>query len=284
MIKNLLLTVALLVSAVLAAQPAQWPPMPPTDPAYDMQVIGCTSDGHRIYGEAFVPKAPGRHPAIILSHGYNSTHHGFYSFVDTLAKAGFVCYCYDFAGGSPRSQSEGRTEEMTLFSERQNLIDVVQMVRSWDCVDPDRVFLLGESQGGCVSALAAPHVADQIRGILLIFPALCIPDDGFAMFPTLADVPDTVSIMGMTLGRVFYEPFYDNYDIYQDIAGYQGDVLIVHGTEDSLVKPEYSAKASNVYDHCELHLIFGAPHGFWKPEDKALYHGYVLDFLNRHLQ
>jgi Dipeptidyl aminopeptidases/acylaminoacyl-peptidases len=270
------------LSDCLYAQP-RWQMTPPEDPSYTMQEICCTSDGNKIYGEAFMPKAPGKHPAVILSHGYGATHHGFYPLVDTLAKSGYVCYCYDFAGGSPRSQSEGRTEDMSIFSERQNLMDVLAMVRGWDCVDPERVFLLGESQGGCVSAITAPQVAEKIRAILLIYPALCIPDDGFALYPTLADVPETVNFMGMNIGRAYYERFYDGYDIYRDIAGYQGDVLIVHGTEDGLVKPEYSAKASNVYDHCELHLIFKAGHGFWKPEDRALYHEYVLNYLGRHI-
>lgn len=267
-------------SCALFAQPRR-PMGPPSDPSYEMREISCMSEGHRLYGEAFIPKAEGRHPAVILSHGYNGTHDGFYALVDTLAKAGYVCYCYDFAGGSPRSRSEGRTEEMSIFSERQNLLDVLAMVRSWDCVDPERVFLLGESQGGCVSAISAPQVAEKIRAILLIYPALCIPDDGFALYPTVADVLDTVNIMGMTIGRAYYERFYDGFDIYREIAGYHGDVLIVHGTDDSLVKPEYSAMASNVYDHCELHLIFKAGHGFWKPEHRALYHAYVLDFLKR---
>ena len=276
------LLIALLCTSYLFAQ---WPaqvPEPPTDPSYEMKVIGCRSDGKQLYGEAFIPKAPGRHPAVILSHGYNGTHHGFYALADTLAKTGYVCYCYDFVGGSPRSQSEGRTEDMSIFTERQNLMDVLEMVRGWDCVDPERIYLLGESQGGCVSAITAPQVADKIKAILLIYPALCIPDDGFAMYPTHVDVPDTVRIMGMRIGHAYYDRFYEGYDIYQDIAGYQGDVLIVHGTEDALVKPEYSARASNGYDHCELHLIFGAGHGFWKPEHRELYLKYVLDFLKKH--
>ena len=269
------------LTAFAQMPPRQW--QAPSDPSYEMREIACVSDGKQLYGEAFIPRTPGKHPAIVLSHGYNGTHVGFYAMVDTLAKLGYVCYCYDFAGGSIHSRSEGSTEEMTLFTERQNLLDVIDMVRSWDCVDPENVFLLGESQGGCVSALAAPYAADKINSIVLVFPALCIPDDGFALFPTRESIPDTVTIMGMVLGRGFYEPFYDDFDIYQEIAGYQGDVLIVHGTEDSLVKPEYAALASNVYDHCELHLIFGANHGFWKPEHREKYYSYVLNFLKKHL-
>ena len=142
---------------------------------------------------------------------------------------------------------------------------------------------MGESQGGCVSAITAPSVADKINSIVLVFPALCIPDDGFALYPKREDVPDTVSFMGMRIGRAYYERFYDGFDIYKEIAGYQGNVLIIHGTEDSLVKPEYSAKASNVYDHCELHLIFGAGHGFWKSEHREQYYTYVLNFLEKQL-
>lgn len=277
-----LFVAALLLAVTVSAQFPQMPMTPPSDPSYETRVETCLSAGKRIYGEAFIPKAPGRHPAVILSHGYGGTHHGFYGLADTLAKTGYVCYCYDFAGGSPRSQSDGRTEDMSIFTERQNLLDVLEMVRAWDCVDPDRIYLLGESQGGCVSAITAPQVADRIKAILLIYPALCIPDDGFALYPTLADVPDTINIMGMNIGKAYYEHFYDGYDIYHDISGYQGDVLIVHGTEDALVKPEYSARASNLYDHCELHLIFGAGHGFWKPEHRDLYYSYVLNYLANH--
>jgi len=257
---------------------------PPSDPSFQMKEIGCVSQGNKIYGEAYIPVEPGKHPAVIMSHGYGGTHNGFYGMVEDLAKAGYVCYCYDFAGGSPRSRSEGRTEDMSIFSERQNLMDVLDMVRSWDCVDPQNVFLLGESQGGCVSAITAPYVKDKINSILLIYPALCIPDDGFALYPTLADVPEVVNFMNMNIGRKYYEQFYQGFDIYEEIAKYQGEVLIVHGTEDALVKPEYSAKASNVYDNCELHLIFGANHGFRAPEHVELYHQYVKDFLAWHLK
>ncbi len=274
---------ALWTMAAFAQMPGrQW--QAPSDPSYEMREIPCVSDGNRLYGEAFIPRTPGKHPAIIMSHGYGATHAGFYPMIDTLAKAGYVCYCYDFAGGSRFSRSEGRTEEMSIFTERQNLLDVIDLVRSWDFVDPESVFLLGESQGGCVSAITAPYVSDKIQSIVLVYPALCIPDDGFALYPTIESVPDTVTFMGMRIGRPYYERFYDGFDIYKEIAGYQGDVLIIHGTEDGLVKPEYSAKASNVYANCEFHLIFGAGHGFRKPEHSAQYHAYVLDFLSKQMR
>ncbi|MBP5302727.1 MAG: alpha/beta fold hydrolase [Bacteroidales bacterium] len=257
---------------------------PPEDPAYRIEQISVMSGGNKLVGEAFIPVAAGKHPAVILSHGYNSSSMTFYSLASKLAKEGYVCYCYDFAGGSTRSRSEGSTLQMSIFTERQNLTDVLDTVRSWSFVDKKNVFLLGESQGGCVSAITAPYVKKKINSIMLIYPALCIPDDALDLFPTVADIPDEFDMMNMKIGKAYYEPLVAGYDIYADIARYQGNVLIVHGTEDSLVKPEYSAKASNVYDHCEFHLIFGAGHGFHTPEFSELYHNYVVDFLKSHIK
>lgn len=257
-------------------------PTPPADPSYRIEQINCISSGNRLFGDAFIPLTPGKHPTVIMSHGYGSTNTGFYEIASFLAKKGYLCYCFDFAGGSPRSRSEGRTQDGSIFTQRQNLEDVIDMVRGWKNVDKKNIFLMGISQGGCVSAITAPYVKKKINSILLIYPALCIPDDAFAKFPTLSDVPEEVSLMGMTIGRPYYEGFYNGFDIYKEIAGYQGDVLLLHGTQDPLVKPEYSARASNVYKNCEFHLLFGAEHNFRKPEHKTLYFGYVEAFLERH--
>lgn len=254
---------------------------PPSDPSYEMKELSVVSAGNMLYGQAFIPQSSGRHPAIIFSHGFGSSHTAFYGLIRELAKEGFVCVCYDFAGGSRSSKSEGRTQDMSIFSESQNLKDVLDEVRSWSSVDKKNIFLLGESQGGCVSAITAPDVSKKINSIILGFPALCIPDDGFKQYPTLADIPQEMDFMGMRLGRAYYDKFYGEWEIYKAISKYKGEVLIVHGTNDSLVKPEYSAKAANAYKHCELHLIFGAGHGFNGDEQTPLYLGYIRDFIAR---
>ena len=44
-------------------------------------------------------------------------------------------------------------------------------------IDKKRIVLIGESQGGLVSALAAAERKRQISSLILIYPALCIPDN-----------------------------------------------------------------------------------------------------------
>lgn len=248
---------------------------------YEIREFICRSAGNRLWGEAFVPAAPGRHPVLVLSHGYNVNHRHFQRLAEYFTGEGYVCCCFDFAGGSVNSKSEGRSVDMSVFTERQNLVDVLDTVREWDCVDPERIFLVGESLGGSVTAITAPQVADRIRGIVLAFPAFCVPADGYAQFPALEDIPDSFEMMGMTIGRGYLQPFYEGYDFYDDIVKYTGPVLIVHGTEDPLVAPSYSIKAARLYRNCELRWIDGAGHGFYSPEQRELYFSYITDFLNR---
>lgn len=280
-----LILAALLMAWAAAAQPGGWRmPQAPSGDNFEMKEIHVASAGNDLYGEAYIPKAPGKHPAIILSHGYGGSHMGFYSLIPDLVAEGYVCYCYDFAGGGRGSKSTGKSTDMSIFTERVDLLNVLEAVRSWDCVDPDKVFLLGESQGGCVSAITAPRVQDKVRAIVLIYPALCIPDDARALYKAATDIPEEINFMGLNIGKAYYEPLLDpSYDIYAEIAPFKKDVLIVHGTNDQLVKPEYSALATNVYAKSELHLIFGAGHGFHQPEQQQLYSQYVRDFLKRML-
>ncbi|MCH5349819.1 MAG: acetylxylan esterase, partial [Oscillospiraceae bacterium] len=70
-----------------------------------------------IYGKAFIPEgAEHKVPAMILSHGYNSSHENISDLAAALAEHGVFAYCYDFRGGSVSSRSSGSTTEMSIQS------------------------------------------------------------------------------------------------------------------------------------------------------------------------
>ena len=68
----------------------------------------------------------------------------------------------------------------------------------WAYVNPDETVLMGCSQGGFVSAIAASRLHDKISKLVLFYPAFCIPDDARA---------DT------TLGLSFF-PLFSKYSSY----------------------------------------------------------------------
>ena len=60
---------------------------------------------------------------------------------------------------------------------------------------------------------------------------------------------------------------------FDEIKGYEGDVLIVHGTADKIVAKHYAEEAEGVYmareqGSVQLHFIEGGKHMFSKKHDK----------------
>lgn len=221
-------------------------------------------------------------PAVIFSHGYGGTHSTGAPYAQALAQKGFVVYCYDFRGGSNLSRSDGSPLDMSVFTEKADLEAVLSMVQSLDYVDQERIFLMGTSQGGMVSAMAGAARPEEVRGMMLLYPAFCIPDNARAQFPALETVPEQVSFFSwLTVGRRYVEDVWD-YDVYADVAAYEKDVLILHGDRDGIVDLSYSQKAIEAYPAAELKVIEGAGHGFSGGNfDLAV--SYLLEYLGNHL-
>lgn len=251
--------------------------------SYTVQEQPALVDGHNIYGEIYIPEgAEEPMPAVIFSHGYGGTHSIGAPYAQALAQRGFVACCYDFRGGSNSSRSDGSPLEMSVFTEKADLEAVLSMMQSLDYVDDERIFLMGTSQGGMVSAMAGAAHPDEVRGMMLLYPAFCIPENARARFSALESVPAQVSFFSwLTVGRRYVEDVWD-YDVYADIAGYEKNVLILHGDRDRIVNLSYSRQAVEAYLAAELKVIEGAGHGF-SGGDFDLAMEYILDYLSKQL-
>lgn len=209
-----------------------------------------------------------------------------------LAESGYAAYCFDFNGGSAAgSKSDGKTTDMSVLTEVADLESVIDHVFQLPYIDRDRgVLLMGGSQGGFVSALTAAKRKEQVSQLVLFFPALCIPDDArtgkmiFAEFDP-HNVPEQVSCGPMLLGRRYVNDVLDM-DPYAEIVSYPGPVLIVHGTNDSTVHPNYAQRAHEAYSkrsgpeaRAYLELIEGGEHGFSQEHDAL-----AMEILDRFLE
>lgn len=226
------------------------------------------TDGKRIAGKLYIPDIQERkYPAVIVSHGFNACYRDLEHHGQGFAEAGICCIFYDFCGGSTRSMSDGAMTEMTLLTEAEDLRTVMEYAVKLPYVDPDRLFLLGESQGGFVSAYAAAEL--RIRGLILWYPAFVIPDDAKKRME--AGVTD---VFGIPISPD-YDPIAVGIDIYRVLPGYTGPVKLIHGDADGVVPIEYSRRAEEVYrqaglmdeaehmdQRVELTVIPGAGHGF----------------------
>lgn len=243
--------------------------------------IYCDNGGEKIYGVAYIADVNRKTPLVILSHGLGANHLSCVSYAKRLVENGYSAYVFDFPNGSSaglENKSGSDSTKMSVMTEAQALKSVINAAKGWDFADTEKIFLFGESQGGIVSTVAACDAPDDIAGLMLLYPAFNIPDDVRAAYASLDDVPEEYDIFGwIDVGKIYAADVWD-LDIYEKLADYNGDVLIVHGDSDSIVDVSYSEKAENTLKNCELHIIEGADHGFnGESYEQAV--GYILSYL-----
>ena len=231
--------------------------------SYNVKVteIEVTDGTSKIYGKLYTPDKEGMYPAIIMSHGYNGINEDFANECRYFAQNGYVACAYDFCGGSTHSKSSGKSTDMTIFTEKSNLTAVYNHIKSLANVDKNRIFLHGGSQGGLVTALTAEEIKDEIKGMILYFPALNIPDDWRRTFKNVSDIPATYDFWGLTLGKAFFTSIHD-FDTFKNIGKFSRNVLILYGMKDPIVPYSYMEKAKSTYPNCRLVTYPDEAHGF----------------------
>ena len=219
--------------------------------------------GKKIYGYITAPKnyKEQKLPTIIASHGFggNAERQDYYA--QSLAKEGYVVYSFDFMGGNKNSRSGNDTLKMSVFTEVDDLDVVVNILKNQNFVDKNNIFLLGQSQGGVVSTIEGPRLKEEIKGLILVFPAFVLFDDARELFKSVSDIPEVYNHRGTEVGKAYFEKSLD-YDVYNDMKNYDGKVLIVHGTSDNVAPISYSRRATETFKDAKLKEIPGAGHGF----------------------
>lgn len=237
---------------------------PETNEPFEVKEMHCKSrDGKDIFGLAYIPNTNEKKMAtVVMAHGFNSSYHETKDFAATLAMRGVASYIFDFCGGSNNSKSEGITTEMTIFTEQENVEDITRIVKTWDFVDPERVVLLGCSQGGLVASVTAAANPDMFKALVLVYPALMIPASAPRVLQQFdAANGEPIEVMGMKLGRDYYEKI-NGMDVMGTIGAFKGETFIVYGDKDMITAGGSMDKAAEVYKKCQVQVVKDGDHGF----------------------
>ncbi|MCD8326567.1 MAG: alpha/beta hydrolase [Lachnospiraceae bacterium] len=245
----------------------------------------CKRENLRIEGMECYPentRENEKFPAVILSHGFTGNYTDVLSFCRKFAAYGYAAFCFSFCGGgrkgqNPETASEGDSRDMSLGTEVADLLSVVEYVKKSVYVIPEEIILVGFSQGGLVSGLAAAKPGSDIKKLIMVFPALRIPDHarrgrlGGASYDPF-HVPEEIQCPVTVLGRQFHEEA-SRMDPFLELAPYKGPVLILQGTEDKVVNNSYAIRAKENYEpgQCELQLIQRMGHGYDERQEESLF-------------
>ncbi|MDD3219507.1 MAG: LysE family transporter [Lachnospiraceae bacterium] len=233
----------------------------------------------KIDGVMYRPDGDGPFPVVILTHGFA----GNYTYITEniakeLSKAGFAAYAFNLRNPDTRSM-----KNTSVLTEAVTLNEVINQIKELNYVNPAELFLLGESQGGFDSAYVAANRED-IKALVLYYPAFVLQDDAKDRNPGWNE-PGYEFQDDTSFGvSAMYARDALSFDIYDEIDKFKNDVLIVHGTQDTVVPLSYSKRAVSVYDHAELKIIEGATHGFYSGNPFSVSTQYTIDFLRRQIK
>lgn len=228
-----------------------------TDACARIQEINIQNDDKNIYSKIYFPNLEQeKYPVVFLSPSHGLTCDSLNQYCIEFSKRNYLAVTFDFCGGSSSSRSDGNPKEMTLFTEESDLLAIVETIKNYSYVDSSNMILFGTSQGGLVSALLANDEPEFFSKMILLYPGFSIPEQ----IKNSYDDQNPFLSLG-NIGQSYIDTLLD-FDVYEHLANFTKEVLIIHGSNDFIVPVSYSERAKEIYKNCTLQIIEGANHGF----------------------
>ena len=220
-------------------------------------------DGIKLHAKLDRPEGVEKCPLCILIHGF--TGHMEEDHIIAAQKAmndaGVAVLRAEMYG---HGGSDGEFRKHTLYKWVTCALEVVRYAKGLDFVTD--LYLSGHSQGGLLTMLVGGMCAPYFRAILPLSPAWMIPDGaregrllGMEFDPV--DIPETLNGWDLQLDAD-YVRVAQTIHVEDEIARFNGPVLIVHGVEDDVVPFSLAEKAQKLYKNARLVPVQGADHCF----------------------
>ncbi|MBP1155626.1 MULTISPECIES: alpha/beta fold hydrolase [unclassified Paenibacillus] len=221
-------------------------------------------------GENKIRKGNERFPIIIIAHGFVGSRIG----VDRLfvlaareyARNGYMVLRYDYGGCGESTGDYGSGGLDVMIDQTRSVLDYALDI---DCVDPQRVILLGHSLGGAVSILTAAR--DKRVKTLVLWSAVAYPFNDIVGITGKKAYEEAVQLgstdyLGYSLKPVFFESL-AKHQPFEQLRKFSGDVFLVHGTADDVIPVDYCFLYQKLFwlrsqGQCDKEVIFQADHTF----------------------
>jgi uncharacterized protein len=242
-------------------------------------------------GTVHLPDGPPPHPGAVIMHGFTGQRMEsgflFVGLSRAMAAAGVASLRFDFFGSG---ESDGEFIDMTMATERADALAALDVFKSLEEIDAERVGLLGLSMGGFIAACTLGS-RDDVRAAALWSAAAQSPrrwsDRMDAGARRQLRQRGWVDRGGLQLGQAFLDDL-PSHDPYGEIARYAGPVLVVHGTADETVPLEeaegyVAALAARTEGDSDHLYVEGGGHTFANYDHRQAVYGKTLDWFGKYL-
>ncbi|MBR5953728.1 MAG: alpha/beta fold hydrolase, partial [Pseudobutyrivibrio sp.] len=210
-------------------------------------------DGIKLHAKLDFPEGFEKGPLCILIHGFTGhmEEDHIVAVQKAINKAGVAVLRAEMYG---HGKSDGQFENHTLYKWVTNALAVVDYAKTLDFVTD--LYLCGHSQGGLLTMLIGGMCNTAFKAIIPLSPAWMIPEicrEGTVLGQTfdVNNIPETVSSGDWNLSGNYIRVA-QTIHVEDEIARYNGPVLIVHGEADDVVPFYYGEKAAKLYKNAKL--------------------------------
>lgn len=241
-----------------------------------------------------------KYPTVIIFHGFGGDRNGTVNFrlnhAKYLTERGFVVFRFDFSGSG---ESDGEFYDMTVSREEKELEIIHDFAKMKYFVDKDRLYWIGHSLGGVLSSLMAYKL--KPKAMVLLAPASDMNNKDYLKvmaktvfegeiknakklennktYEEMISKFEDADIGGVKIHKNFLIDFIIK-DIYGSAAKYSGKVLIIRGTEDTLVFKDSNEKLKKSFQNAKYEEIEGADHSFANEDHRNFLYDLSYKFLN----
>ena len=241
-----------------------------------------------------------KYPTVIIIHGFGGDRNGSVNFrlnhAKYLTERGYVVIRFDFSGSG---ESDGKFYNMTVSREEKELEMINDFAKMKCYVDNNRLYWIGHSLGGVLASLLAYKL--KPKAMVLLAPASDMNNKDYLKvmaktvfegeisgqtkiennmsYESLISKIQDADIGGVKIHINFLIDFIVK-DIYGSASKYEGDVLIIRGTEDSLVFKDSNEKLKNAFKNASYFEIEGADHSFTNGDQRNILYEKSYNFLN----